>query len=597
MCLTGVDYFSTLGYQPGIAFLAAGVLSPLATCVLVLLTLLGALPVYSRVAAASPHGEGSIAMLEHLLPGWPGKLFVLCLLGFAATDFIITITLSAADATAHLIENPFTPATFHHPVALTLLLIAILGAVFLKGFAEAVGLAVLLVAVYLTLNGIVISVGMYELAQHPEAFPHWRTALFEQHGSASMMVAMALLVFPKLALGLSGFETGVVVMPLVQDGGKNLAGRIHNTRKLLLVAALIMSALLISSSFVTTLLIPPAEFAKGGAANGRALAYLAHAYLGGIFGTVYDVSTILILWFAGASAMAGLLNIVPRYLPRYGMAPTWARATRPLALVFTAIAFAVTIIFAADVDAQSGAYATGVLVLMSSAAVAVTLSLQRTQWQRWAFLFIALIFVYTTIANVIERPEGVKIASLFILATIVTSFVSRVLRTTELRVEGIELDQIARQFIAQARQYNTVRVIANHPDSRDVLEYRLKEAEERKDNLIPRNEPVLFFEVYVPDASEFSDVLKITGVDVKGYRVLRAESPAVPNAIAAFLLYLRDQTGKIPHIYFDWTEGNPLTYLLKYVLFGEGYTAPVTREILRQAEPDPKRRPTVHVSE
>src|SRR5215470_6435606 len=236
MCLTGVDYFSTLGYQPGIAFLAAGVLSPLATCVLVLLTLLGALPVYSRVAAASPHGEGSIAMLEHLLPGWRGKLFVLCLLGFAATDFIITITLSAADATAHLIENPFTPSTFHHPVALTLLLIAILGAVFLKGFAEAVGLAVFLVAVYLTLNGIVISVGMYELAQHREAFPHWRTALFEQHGSISMMVAMALLVFPKLALGLSGFETGVAVMPLIQGGGEHLAGRIHNTRKLLLVA-------------------------------------------------------------------------------------------------------------------------------------------------------------------------------------------------------------------------------------------------------------------------------------------------------------------------------------------------------------------------
>lgn len=601
MCLTGVDYFSTLGYQPGIAALAAGALSPIATLILVALTLFGALPIYRRVAAESPHGEGSIAMLEHLLSWWKGKLFVLVLLGFVATDFIITITLSSADATAHIVENPFLPAFLHDQrIAITLVLIALLGAVFLKGFREAIGIAVLLVVVYMLLNLIVICVGLYTIVRQPELVANWSTALFARQSNPLLMLGMALLLFPRLALGLSGFETGVVVMPLVRgDGGdaaQHIAGRIRNTRKLLTAAALIMSVFLLSSSFITTVLIPAHEFAPGGSAAGRALAYLAHDFLGDGFGTLYDLSTIAILWFAGASAMAGLLNIVPRYLPRYGMAPDWTCANRPLVLVFTGIAFAITLIFEADVEAQGGAYATGVLVLMSAAAVAVTLS----RWQRgkrgstFVFGLITLVFGYTTLANIIERPDGIRIATFFIIAIISTSLISRVWRSTELRIDRVELDATAQRFIAEASR-GTIRLIANQPNNRDAEEYILKEREARNDNHIPPDAPILFLEIDIGDTSDFTDVLEVHGVETHGYRVLRASSPAVPNAIAALLLHLRDQTGKLPHAYFHWTEGNPLLFLARFVLFGEGDIAPVTRQVLRQAEPDPQRRPLIHV--
>ena len=601
MCLTGVDYFSTLGYQPGIAALAAGVLSPIATILLVLLTLFGALPIYRRVADESPHGEGSIAMLERLLPWWQGKLFVLVLLGFVATDFIITITLSAADATAHVLENPLVPSVLEdHRLGVTLILIALLGGVFLKGFTEAIGIAVGLVAVYLTLNLVVVTVALEHLVANPDLVMDWKQLLTTSHSSPLAVVAVALIVFPKLALGLSGFETGVAVMPLVRgapdDRPEHPQGRIRNTRKLLTTAALIMSGFLITSSFATTVLIPHQEFEEGGQASGRALAYLAHQYLGNGFGTVYDLSTIGILWFAGASAMAGLLNIVPRYLPRYGMAPEWTRAVRPLALAFTAIAFAITFIFRADVEAQAGAYATGVLVLMFSAAVAVTLSVRRRgRGPVLAFGLITLVFAYTTIANVIERPDGVKIASFFIAAILATSLISRVTRATELRVTRVELDERARRFVQEAAGKGEIRIIANEPHARDILEYIEKEHEERERHQIPSDDPVLFLEVTVADPSEFEEQLQVTGEERHGYRILRMESSAVPNAIAAVLLHIRDLTGKRPHVYFDWTEGSPVAHLVRFLIFGSGEVAPVTREVLREAEPDLEQRPFVHV--
>jgi hypothetical protein len=618
MTLTGVDYFSTLGYQPAIAALAAGLLSPFATIVLVLLTLLGALPVYRRVARESYKGEGSIAMLERLLPWWGGKLVVLVLLGFAATDFMITITLSAADATAHAIENPFAPAWFQgNEIIITLVLVALLAAVFLRGFKEAINIAFVLVVVYLALNAVVVAVSIGHVFQSTVVVSDWWSALTAQHGNPLVMVGIALIAFPKLALGLSGFETGVAVMPQIKGGegirgGEGIKGtqtddagrpiaRIRGAKRLLTTAALIMSAFLITSSVVTTLLIPQEDFQQGGPANGRALAYLAHEYLGNGFGTVYDISTICILWFAGASAMAGLLNLVPRYLPRYGMAPQWARAVRPLVLVFTVIAIIITLVFKANVDAQAGAYATGVLVLITSAALAVTLSAvrKRQRWPAIAFAAVTVVFIYTTIANVFERPDGVRIAALFIVGIIVVSIVSRVQRSFQLRATSVVLDPMAQDFVTtDADEFDSIQIISHEPDTKDdaTTEYKQKAFDERRDSGIPQRSPVIFLEVFPSDSSNFEEDLVVTGCTRHGYRVLQVTSGNVPNTIATVLLAIRDLTGVVPNIYFEWTEGNPLSNMFRFLVTGSGEVAPVTREVLRRAEHDPKRRPDVHVS-
>jgi hypothetical protein len=438
---------------------------------------------------------------------------------------------------------------------------------------------------------------VYEVFIHPEVLPRFKEALWQQHGSPLRMLGLAILLFPKLALGLSGFETGVSVMPLVKgesgDDPERPEGRIRNTRKLLLAAAVIMSVMLMTSSIATTLLIPPDAFKEGGEANGRALAYLAHLYLGPVFGTLYDLSTIVILWFAGASAMAALLNLVPRYLPPYGMAPDWARANRPLVLAFTFVTFAVTLYFNASVAAQGGAYATGVLVLMTSASLAVTIA----NWgerSRFLYLLMTLVFVYTTIDNVHGRPEGIKIASFFIVSIVTVSMLSRALRSTELRIGTVILSSRAQAFVDEVAPFG-VRLIAHRPDKRTEEEYDKKEQQARDDHSLDKGEPILFLEVLQGDASDFTENLQVRGSQVGPHRVLRCTSPAIPNAIAALLLHLRDRTGRIPDAYFGWTEGNPVSYVLKYLALGEGDTAPVTREVLRRTVKNPLERPRIHV--
>ena len=603
MCLTGVDYFSSLSYLPGIAALAAGALSPIATLLIVGLTLLGMLPMYRRVAVESPHGQGSVAMLERLLPLWRGKVFVLAVLGFVVTSWLVTITLSAADASVHLIENPYTPDAFHGKnVLITVVLLLILGFVFLLGFNEAVVVAIPLVALFLLLNATVVVVGIQHVVAHPELLAGWTNALRIQGAGPGGLVAPAVIAFPLLVLGLSGFETGVSMMPLIRADGATpkdqLRSRVRNTKLLLTTAAGIMSVYLIATSLVTTLIIPQSAFAEGGPANGRALAYLAHELLGEGFGTVYDISSVLILWFAGASAMAGLINIVPRYLPAYGMAPEWGKAVRPVVLVYTALSIIVTLAFKADVNAQAGAYATGILVMMFSGAFAVAVSARRRRARKATigFAVLTLVLLYALVANVVEKPDGIVISGLFILGIVVVSIVSRLSRAFELRVTDVQLDRTAQLFLRDAAR-RTIRLVANEPNERDSREYVEKRRESIRDYGLNEADDIIFVEITVTDPSAFASRLDVRGHVMHGhFRVLTMEGTNVPNALAALVLHVRDVTGRRPHLYLEWTEGNPVANLARFLFLGVGEIAPTTREVLRRAEPDVSQRPYVHTA-
>jgi amino acid permease len=657
MCLTGVDYFSTLGYQPAIAVQNAGLLAPIATVVLIVVTLFGALPVYSYVASKSFTGQGSIGMLAKLVSGWPGKIMVLVLLGFAATGFVITKTLSAADAAVHLIENPNWPWRPEHGAApevgqqigVTLFMLTLLGAMFMRGFREVIGIAAAIVGIYLALNVVVLGYGLNYLAGHPEKIDAWWQMLKDGHwylpenpmgavGGLSMMVAVALLLFPKLALGLSGFETGVAVMAHVRgrtdDDPKLPLGRIRNTKRLLLTAAGIMSVMLLASSLVVSTLIPPGDItpvaAEGGfpvnehgeaikrvenwpkkPAAGRALAYLAHGespyaseicpFFGPTFGTIYDISTIVILWFAGASAMVGLLNLVPQYLPKFGMAPDWARAVRPLVLLFTVINFLVTWLFKANVDAQGGAYATGVLMLMTSACVASVIDIYRTRsgpWYRrlsWPFLLITAIFVYTTIANEQQKHyQGLKISLVFIATIVITSIVSRFARSRELRFTGFQMaDMQSRLLWDTIREMDMTVLVPHRPGRRSLAE---KEGSIRREHRIPRDLMIVFIEVELNDASDFAPepVMKIQQEEGR-YVIDITGAASISHTLAAVSLEMA-KVGRPPEIHFGWTDESPVSGTLGFLLFGEGNVPWMVRDLIKRAEPDPNKRPRIIIA-
>jgi len=352
-------------------------------------------------------------------------------------------------------------------------------------------------------------------------------------------------------------------------------GRVANTRKLLVTAAAIMSGMLILSSVVTTLLIDPADYREGGKASGRAIAFLAHRYLGPGFGTVYDVSTMLILGLAGASAMAGLLHLIPRYLPRLGMAPPWAGLSRPLVLVLFAVDVVITLIFGASVEAQSGAYATGVLVLILSAAFAATVAL----WGERRFTLtvytggICVVFAYTLVDNCLARPDGLVIGTVFTVLLMLASAVSRSMRSVEFRIpHGYFADVESWRLGPELRgkKVHLVPIPNASPEAR-----RKKRAEIARHYNV--RGPFLFLHVNLIDnRSEFAAPLEARlrkeGDDYVG-EVFGAV--AIANTIA----FVSEAIDPIS-IFIGLTRRGLMSQAARYLLFGEGETGLMVYAIL-----------------
>jgi hypothetical protein len=617
-----------------------------------LVTLLAALPVYLYVAGRSPHGGGAAALMERLVPGWRGKLLILVLLGFTATDFIFTRTVSAAAAAEHLIHNPephwqaaldrlavacrewaglmnntvgaWLAAYGGQQLAVTLVVLlvsSILAVIFFRGFTRGIlRLAIFVVGVYLILNLIVIAAGLSFLASHPAIVREWWDNIWRGawHAgasprgpqSAASLSLVCLSLFPRLALGLSGFELTMIVMPLVRgrldDDPRCPAGRIRATRRLLIVAALLGSLALMSSSLVTTLLIPPSAYEPGGAALHRALAYLAHGgalaggeptlnlFFGPTFGTLYDLSAVAILCLAGASISIGLRDFVPPYLHRLGMELNWSHTLGALVYLFMAIKFAVTIVFHADLDEQRNAYATAVLALMTAAAfVCARDRRQRGRKTPWYFAAATLGFAAGGIAAIIGQPSGLKIAACFIGAILLTSMISRSVRATELRFAGFDYVGDGSRFLWESlRTMDFPVLVPRRPGDRSLAE---KETEIRKYHRLGPDVPIVFVEAILGDPSGFENLPLLEVTEEDGKFLIRIERcTSIAHVLAVVALELSRES-RPPELHFGWSDESPLTANLHFVLFGHGNVPWMVQYLINRAEPDPARRPRVIV--
>jgi len=646
LCLLGVDYFSTLSYQPSITYEVAGQLGPLATAVVVFILLFGVLPVYCWIAGRSPHGQGAIVLLERLITGWSGKTLVLVLLGFAATDFIMLKSVSVADAAEHLVHNSVivrdrplqrfaetvqqflhdrfgTAGDFFTEQLIVAVLLGVLGFTFWfmlrRGFNRKVlFIAVPLVILYMLLNGMVIAAGLGFLLDNPERLSawyenvvagRWQGDVSPWAGNGLTILLFCILLLPQLSLGLSGFEMSLIVMPQVQgSAGDTLEkprGRIRNTRKLLIAAALIMSIYLIGSALVTATLIPHDAFAAGGLARNRALAYLAHgsplsvgpggavlhSWFGPLFGSLYDLITIIVLSLAGSSVMTALALLLPRFLLRLGMELKWANRWGILFIVFALMNMAITVVFQGSVEAQRGAYATGVLALLANASLLATIALwPRSRWA-WYLAAITGLLVFAFVAVIVATPSGLVISSFFIGIILTSSVVSRALRTDELRTIGFEFADNNSKFLWDSLRLADFPVLVPHRPGKH--ERIAKEQAIRRDHQLSPTAEIVFLEIEVDDPSNFYQRLRIHIFQEDTNFVIKVtQCVSVAHAIAAIALEMSRQS-KPPGLHFGWSEMDLLAASWSYLAFGEGNVPWKVRELILAAEPEAQKQPRV----
>lgn len=659
LCLVGVDYFSTLAYLPSMAVEAVGPLAPMAAGGIVLITFLLAMPTYWYLVGRSTDGRGTAGIFEELVPGWRGKILVLTLLGFAAADFVITRSLSLADAAIHLIHNPhgqrlleslpptlslgqnamwppleYALARILEPqVAITIgLAIASFGLwrLLKRGLSRRILLFTAgAVSCYLALAALVILSALVYVAQHPDIWQAWLDAIYGDPSPAGDVLARpqrhwlwawlgaALWSFPQLALGLSGFEMIMTTLPRVSGAAHSstnaIASRVRNSRKLMLVAAAIMAVYLVSAVLVTTLLVPSEALLPNGEAEHRALAYLAHGspvngdsaavspLFGDRFGDVFDIATAIILCLAGASVTLGLQNLLPHYLNRLGMELSWAGRVGVILNVLNVIVLVITVVFRASPTSQQWAYATSVLVLLAGAAFAVAKDLRHNNStiphaRRWRCLAIAAALFFLTMMGVTltVNHAGLTIAMMFVSAIVVSSFISRWIRSTELRLEGFEFANAASSRRWLELQHCGPKILVPHRPGWATLSEKYRELHHAY--RIDPATTVLFIEAKLGDPSNFYQrpVIKI-GHDGK-LEVLRvSRCVSVSHVLAAICLELCREGAEPPQIIFGWSHESPMAANLNFLLLGEGNIPWMVKALIREAMPDPVRQPRVRI--